>query len=85
MSLHAVTLLHIISGENRSEILLSSFKSGPGGPSSRTGPGSAPAWLRRLCGQLLSERLMQPGGVQAVVRAVLEGGTGEGGGAGRQV
>uniref|UniRef100_A0A7N8YC88 Transport and golgi organization 6 homolog (Drosophila) n=1 Tax=Mastacembelus armatus TaxID=205130 RepID=A0A7N8YC88_9TELE len=39
--------------------------------------GSAPAWLRRLCGQLLSERLMQPNGVQAVVRAILEGGTGD--------
>uniref|UniRef100_A0A3Q3EMZ2 Transport and golgi organization 6 homolog (Drosophila) n=1 Tax=Labrus bergylta TaxID=56723 RepID=A0A3Q3EMZ2_9LABR len=38
--------------------------------------GSAPAWLRRLCGQLLSERLMQPNGVQAVVRAILGGGTG---------
>ncbi|XP_072242834.1 transport and Golgi organization protein 6 homolog [Leuresthes tenuis] len=46
------------------------------GSSSRTGLGSAPAWLRRLCGQLLSERLMQPQGVQAVVRAILEGGTG---------
>ncbi|XP_056622852.1 transport and Golgi organization protein 6 homolog isoform X2 [Triplophysa dalaica] len=33
----------------------------------------APAWLRRLCGQLLSDRLMQPYGVQAVVRAILEG------------
>ncbi|XP_077167006.1 transport and Golgi organization protein 6 homolog isoform X2 [Paroedura picta] len=33
----------------------------------------APAWLRRLCGQLLSERLMKPGGVQAVVRGILEG------------
>ncbi|KAM9808169.1 LOW QUALITY PROTEIN: transport and Golgi organization protein 6 homolog [Neosynchiropus ocellatus] len=45
----------------------------------RSGGGrSAPAWLRRLCGQLLSERLLQPGGVQAVVRAVLEeGGGGE--------
>ncbi|XP_051513031.1 transport and Golgi organization protein 6 homolog isoform X1 [Myxocyprinus asiaticus] len=38
----------------------------------------APPWLRRLCGQLLSERLMQPHGVQAVVRAILEG-TGAGG------
>ncbi|KAM4573366.1 transport and Golgi organization protein 6 homolog isoform 2-T2 [Odontesthes bonariensis] len=46
------------------------------GPGSRAGLGSAPAWLRRLCGQLLSERLMRPRGVQAVVRAVLEGGTG---------
>uniref|UniRef100_A0A8D0YGV7 Transport and golgi organization 6 homolog n=1 Tax=Sus scrofa TaxID=9823 RepID=A0A8D0YGV7_PIG len=33
----------------------------------------APAWLRRLCGQLLSERLMRPSGVQAVVRGILEG------------
>uniref|UniRef100_A0A2K5QU86 Transport and golgi organization 6 homolog n=1 Tax=Cebus imitator TaxID=2715852 RepID=A0A2K5QU86_CEBIM len=33
----------------------------------------APAWLRRLCGQLLSERLMRPNGVQAVVRGILEG------------
>lgn len=53
-----------------------SFQSGPvqssSGCSSR-----APAWLRRLCGQLLSERLMQPSGVQAVIRAILEGGTGE--------
>ncbi|XP_028813874.1 transport and Golgi organization protein 6 homolog [Denticeps clupeoides] len=36
----------------------------------------APAWLRRLCGQLLSERLMQSNGVQSVVRAVLEGSAG---------
>ncbi|XP_005403636.1 PREDICTED: transport and Golgi organization protein 6 homolog isoform X2 [Chinchilla lanigera] len=40
-----------------------------------------PAWLRRLCGQLLSERLMRPGGVQAVVRGILEGaGAGAAGG-----
>ncbi|XP_071775470.2 transport and Golgi organization protein 6 homolog [Centroberyx gerrardi] len=52
-------------------------QSGPAGSSgSRAALGSAPAWLRRLCGQLLSERLMQPNGVQAVVRAILEGGTG---------
>ncbi|XP_067246367.1 transport and Golgi organization protein 6 homolog [Chanodichthys erythropterus] len=38
----------------------------------------APPWLRRLCGQLLSDRLIQPQGVQAVVRAILEG-TGAGG------
>ncbi|XP_047453418.1 transport and Golgi organization protein 6 homolog [Mugil cephalus] len=50
-------------------------QSGPVG-GSRAALGSAPAWLRRLCGQLLSERLMQTNGVQAVVRAVLEGGTG---------
>ncbi|XP_015262181.1 PREDICTED: transport and Golgi organization protein 6 homolog [Gekko japonicus] len=41
----------------------------------------APAWLRRLCGQLLSERLRRPGGVQAVVRGILEGaGAGAAGG-----
>ncbi|XP_036753531.2 transport and Golgi organization protein 6 homolog isoform X1 [Manis pentadactyla] len=41
----------------------------------------APAWLRRLCGQLLSERLMRPSGVQAVVRGILEGaGAGPAGG-----
>ncbi|NXT76009.1 TNG6 protein, partial [Zapornia atra] len=39
----------------------------------------APAWLRRLCGQLLSERLLRPSGVQAVVRGIMEG---TGGGAG---
>ncbi|XP_070763737.1 LOW QUALITY PROTEIN: transport and Golgi organization protein 6 homolog [Enoplosus armatus] len=47
-----------------------------GGSSSRAAVGSAPAWLRRLCGGLLSERLMQPNGVQAVVRAILGEGTG---------
>ncbi|NWX03437.1 TNG6 protein, partial [Caloenas nicobarica] len=41
----------------------------------------APAWLRRLCGQLLSERLLRPSGVQAVVRGVMEG---TGGGAGAE-
>ncbi|XP_054435250.1 transport and Golgi organization protein 6 homolog isoform X1 [Pteronotus mesoamericanus] len=41
----------------------------------------APAWLRRFCGQLLSERLMRPSGVQAVVRGILEGaGAGAAGG-----
>lgn len=41
----------------------------------------APSWLRRLCGQLLSERLMRPNGVQAVVRGILEGaGAGAAGG-----
>ncbi|NXI88839.1 TNG6 protein, partial [Rhipidura dahli] len=42
----------------------------------------APGWLRRLCGHLLSERLLRPGGVQAVVRGVLEG---TDGGAGTEV
>ncbi|XP_028624436.1 transport and Golgi organization protein 6 homolog [Grammomys surdaster] len=44
-----------------------------------------PAWLRRLCGQLLSERLMRPNGVQAVVRGILEGaGAGAAGGSGAE-
>ncbi|NXG45575.1 TNG6 protein, partial [Psilopogon haemacephalus] len=38
-----------------------------------------PAWLRRLCGQLLSERLLRPNGVQAVVRGIMEGTGGCGG------
>nr|XP_056718461.1 transport and Golgi organization protein 6 homolog [Euleptes europaea] len=45
----------------------------------------APSWLRRLCGQLLSKRLMRPGGVQAVVRGILEGaGAGAAGGSGAE-
>ncbi|XP_072926642.1 transport and Golgi organization protein 6 homolog isoform X1 [Hemitrygon akajei] len=32
-----------------------------------------PAWLRRLCGQFLSQALMKPHGVQAVVRGIVEG------------
>ncbi|XP_059507806.1 transport and Golgi organization protein 6 homolog isoform X2 [Stegostoma tigrinum] len=40
-----------------------------------------PSWLRRRCGQLLSERLMKPNGIQAVVRGIVEGaGTGIAGG-----
>uniref|UniRef100_A0A8V5H320 Transport and Golgi organization protein 6 homolog n=1 Tax=Melopsittacus undulatus TaxID=13146 RepID=A0A8V5H320_MELUD len=42
---------------------------------------TAPAWLRRLCGQLLSERLMRPRGVQAVVRGIMEGAGAGGAGA----
>ncbi|XP_067392829.1 transport and Golgi organization protein 6 homolog [Emydura macquarii macquarii] len=45
----------------------------------------APAWLRRLCGHLLSERLMRPSGVQVVVRGILEGaGTRTAGGSGAE-
>ncbi|NXU48981.1 TNG6 protein, partial [Turnix velox] len=36
-----------------------------------------PAWLRRLCGHLLSQRLMRPNGVQAVVRGIMEGAGGD--------
>ncbi|XP_074695447.1 transport and Golgi organization protein 6 homolog [Strix aluco] len=55
-------------------------KQSPPSPGEETKPAlsRAPAWLRRLCGQLLSERLMRPSGVQAVVRGVMEG-TGAGG------
>ncbi|XP_062442544.1 transport and Golgi organization protein 6 homolog [Rhea pennata] len=61
-----------------------------GGPAQRSAsPGEdakpalaqAPSWLRRLCGQLLSERLLRPNGVQAVVRGIMEG---TGGGAGAE-
>ncbi|XP_070686912.1 transport and Golgi organization protein 6 homolog [Pempheris klunzingeri] len=50
---------------------------GPMRSSSGSSSRAAPAWLRRLCGQLLSERLIQLNGVQAVVRAILGGGTGD--------
>ncbi|XP_075367256.1 transport and Golgi organization protein 6 homolog isoform X2 [Mycteria americana] len=57
-------------------------KQSPPSPGEETKPAlvRAPAWLRRLCGQLLSERLMRPSGVQAVVRGIMEG-TGGGSGA----
>ncbi|KAJ8335528.1 hypothetical protein SKAU_G00388700 [Synaphobranchus kaupii] len=54
---------------------------GQGGGGPRQPLAQAPPWLRRLCGQLLSERLMQPSGVQAVLRAVLEGAGAGGAGA----
>ncbi|XP_040280292.1 transport and Golgi organization protein 6 homolog [Bufo bufo] len=44
----------------------------PSGASASLQRAPAPAWLRRLSGQLLSERLMRPNGVQAVVRGILE-------------
>lgn len=47
------------------------------GRSSSAAPGSSPGWLRRLCGRLLSERLTQPRGVHAVVKAVLGQGAGK--------
>ncbi|CDQ63083.1 unnamed protein product [Oncorhynchus mykiss] len=61
-------------------ILQGGPKQAPPGPGTSGGNRSplsqAPPWLRRLCGQLLSERLMQPNGVQSVMRAILEGGAG---------
>ncbi|KAM6408998.1 transport and Golgi organization protein 6 homolog [Rhynochetos jubatus] len=58
-------------------------KQSPPSPGEETKPAlvRAPVWLRRLCGQLLSERLMRPNGVQAVVRGIMEG---TGGGAGAE-
>lgn len=53
-----------------------SFQSPPA-PGEGTKLAQAPAWLRRLCGQLLSERLLRPSGVQAVVRGIMEGTGGE--------
>ncbi|XP_068116227.1 transport and Golgi organization protein 6 homolog isoform X2 [Hyperolius riggenbachi] len=53
----------------------------PAGAPSPAQRAPAPAWLRRLSGQLLSERLMRANGVQAVVRGILEGaGVGAAGG-----
>ncbi|XP_068267299.1 LOW QUALITY PROTEIN: transport and Golgi organization protein 6 homolog [Nyctibius grandis] len=64
-------------------VLQGRHKQSPPSPGEETKPGlaRAPAWLRRLCGQLLSERLMRPNGVQAVVRGIMEG---TGGGAGAE-
>ncbi|XP_033929054.1 transport and Golgi organization protein 6 homolog isoform X1 [Melopsittacus undulatus] len=58
-------------------------KQNPPSPGEQTKPAlvQAPAWLRRLCGQLLSERLMRPRGVQAVVRGIMEGAGAGGAGA----
>ncbi|KAK2545612.1 Tango6, partial [Columba livia] len=56
-------------------------KQSPPAPGEGTKLARAPAWLRRLCGQLLSERLLRPSGVQAVVRGIMEG---TGGGAGAE-
>ena len=39
-------------------------------------PPQTPQWIRSVCGQLLSERLMKPNGVKAVLHGVLEGSTG---------
>ncbi|XP_066429479.1 transport and Golgi organization protein 6 homolog [Eleutherodactylus coqui] len=44
----------------------------PSGAAASLQRAPAPSWLRHLCGQLLSERLMRPNGVQAVVRGILE-------------
>jgi len=54
-----------------------SFQSPPAGEETKPALARAPAWLRRLCGQLLSERLMRPNGLQAVVRGIMEGAGGE--------
>ncbi|OXB78378.1 UNVERIFIED_CONTAM: hypothetical protein H355_009149, partial [Colinus virginianus] len=45
----------------------------PAGKETKPALARSPAWLRRLCGQLLSERLMRPHGLQAVVRGIMEG------------
>ncbi|XP_052541812.1 transport and Golgi organization protein 6 homolog isoform X3 [Tympanuchus pallidicinctus] len=48
-------------------------QSRPAGEETKPAFARSPAWLRRLCGQLLSERLMRPNGLQAVVRGIMEG------------
>ena len=39
-------------------------------------PSQTPKWMKNVCGQLLSERLMKPNGVKAVLLAFLEGSPG---------
>ena len=39
-------------------------------------PSQTPKWLRNVCGQLLSERLMKPNGVKAVLYGILDISTG---------
>lgn len=39
-------------------------------------PSQTPKWMKNVCGQLLSERLMKPNGVKAVLLAFLEGSAG---------
>ena len=39
-------------------------------------PSLTPKWIKNVCGQLLSERLMKPNGVKAVLLAFLEGSAG---------
>ncbi|XP_029139068.1 transport and Golgi organization protein 6 homolog [Protobothrops mucrosquamatus] len=57
----------------------------PSQKNSRPCMAPAPAWLQRLCGHLLSGRLLRPGGVQAVIRGILEGaGAGAVGGSGAE-
>ncbi|XP_056334755.1 transport and Golgi organization protein 6 homolog isoform X2 [Danio aesculapii] len=73
--------LHSLLGKVYQPIVIKELLVLQGGPKqgssgSRAGGkalAQAPPWLRRLCGQMLSDRLMQPQGVQAVVRAILEG------------
>ncbi|XP_062860250.1 transport and Golgi organization protein 6 homolog [Trichomycterus rosablanca] len=67
--------LHRLLGRVYQPIVIKELLLLQGGPKAPSGSKltQAPPWLRRLCGQLLSERLMHPHGVQAVVRAILEG------------
>ena len=39
-------------------------------------PSQTPKWMKNVCGQLLSERLMKPNGVKAVLLTFLEGSAG---------
>ena len=46
------------------------------GESGKALPSPTPKWMKNVCGQLLSERLMKPNGVKAVLLAFLEGSAG---------
>ncbi|KAJ6652483.1 hypothetical protein lerEdw1_011453 [Lerista edwardsae] len=75
----AVRELLLLQGGPRQAPQLQGPRSGRSGGEPGLAP--APGWLRRLCGQLLSERLGRPGGVQAVVCGILDG---AGGGSGAE-
>ena len=46
------------------------------GDNGKASPSKTPKWMKNVCGQLLSERLMKPNGVKAVLLAFLEGSAG---------
>ena len=50
--------------------------SGNQGMKHSVSPSQTPIWMRNVCGQLLSERLMKPNGVKAVLHALLKGSAG---------
>ena len=63
---------------NNSEKEWSGVNGGNQGMKDSVSPSQTPKWMKNVCGQLLSERLMKPNGVKAVLLAFLEGSSGKG-------